>query len=60
MLLAPTLKYEATSGKQKPEHFDEEPNDVLETSFGGPFEQTGLTITTTQTNEEEVEVNTAV
>jgi hypothetical protein len=60
MQLAPTLKYEATSGKQKPEHFDEEPNDVLETSFGGPFEQTGLTIVTTQTNEEEVEVNAAI
>jgi alpha-tubulin suppressor-like RCC1 family protein len=60
MQLAPTLKYEATSGKQKPEHFDEEPNDVLETSFGGPFEQTGLTIATTQTNEEEVEVNAAI
>ncbi len=60
MQLAPTLKYEATSGKQKPEHFDEEPNDVLETSFGGPFEQMGLTITTTQTNEEEVEVNAAI
>jgi hypothetical protein len=38
----------------------EEPNDVLETSFGGPFEQTGLTITTTQTNEEEVEVSAAI
>jgi hypothetical protein len=60
MQLAPTLKYEATNGKQKPEHFDEEPNDVLETSFGGAFEQTGLTVTTTQTNEEEVEVNAAV
>ncbi len=60
MQLAPTLKYEATSGKQKPEHFDEEPDDVLEASFGGPFEQTGLTITTTQTNEEEVEVNAAI
>jgi len=60
MQLAPTLAYEATGGKQKPEHFDEEPNDVLETSFGGPFEQTGLTVTTTQTNEEEVEVNAAI
>lgn len=60
MQLAPTLEYEATGGKQKPEHFDEEPNDVLETSFGGPFEQTGLTIVTTQTNEEAVEVNAAI
>jgi alpha-tubulin suppressor-like RCC1 family protein len=55
-----TLKYEATGGKQKPEHFDEEPNDVLETSFGGAFEQTGLVVTTTQTNEEEVEINAAI
>jgi alpha-tubulin suppressor-like RCC1 family protein len=60
MQLAPTLKYEATNGKQKPEHFDEEPNDVLEMSFGAAFEQTGLTVTTTQTNEEEVEVNAAI
>jgi alpha-tubulin suppressor-like RCC1 family protein len=60
MQLAPTLKYEATNGKQKPEHFDEEPNDVLEASIGGPLAQTGLTVTATQTNEEEVEVNAAI
>jgi hypothetical protein len=61
MQLSTSLKYEATKGKQKPEEFQELPKDVLEASFGGAtFEQTGLTVTLTQTNEEEVEVNAAI
>ncbi len=61
MVGAATLKFAATKGKQKPEAFEGEAGDVLETSFsGGAFEQTGLTVTLTQTNEEEVEVNTSV
>jgi hypothetical protein len=58
MLLTVTVKASATTGKQKPENFVGEPKDILEASFsGGVFEQTGLTLTATQTNEEPVEVN---
>jgi YVTN family beta-propeller protein len=58
MLLTVTVKASATTGKQKPENFVGEPKDILEESFnGGGLEQTGLTLTTTQTNEEAVEVN---
>ena len=61
MLLTFKLKYSASKGKQKPESFVGESKDVLEASFNGaPFEQAGLTLTTTQTNEEEVEVNSVV
>jgi phospholipase C len=53
-----TVKYAATAGHQKPEHLEGEPNDVLESSLlGGSFEQTGLTLTTTLTNAEPIEVN---
>jgi YVTN family beta-propeller protein len=58
MLLAVNVKASATKGKQQPENFVGEIKDILEESFnGGGFEQTGLTLTTTQTNEEPVEVN---
>jgi YVTN family beta-propeller protein len=58
MMLAVTVKASAATGKQKPENFVGEPKDILEESFnGGGFEQMGLTLTTTQTNEEPVEVN---
>jgi FG-GAP repeat len=58
MLLTSTLKYSASKGKQKPEMFVGEPKDILEASFNKEvFAQTGLTLKTTQTNEEPVEVN---
>ena len=61
MRLTQTLKFKASKGKQKPESFVGEPKDILEASFNGePFEQTGLTLTATQTNEEAVEVNSVV
>jgi len=61
MLMTVTVKSSATTGKQKPENFVGEPKDILEESFnGGGFEQTGLTLTTTQTNEEKVEINSVV
>jgi alpha-tubulin suppressor-like RCC1 family protein len=60
MVGAATLKFVASKGKQKPEELEGEGKDVLETSFGEAFEQTGLTVTLTQTNEEEVEVNASV
>jgi hypothetical protein len=56
-----TLKFKASKGRQKPEGFAGEAKDVLEASFDeGPFEELGLSTTTTQTSEEPVEVNAAV
>jgi hypothetical protein len=53
-----TLTYAAKAGVQAQTHFEHEPNDVLETSISGSsYELTGLTLTTIQTNEERVEVN---
>jgi hypothetical protein len=61
MLLTSTLKYKASKGKQVPEHFEDEPSDVLTASLNGEiFEQLGQTASLTQTNEEAVEINTAV
>ncbi len=58
MALTQGLKFRASSGKQTPEGFVGAPKDILEASFAGkPFEQAGLTLTTTQTNEEKIEVN---
>lgn len=55
------LKYKATAGKQSPEHFEGESNAVLSMSInGGASEQAGLTLESTVTNEEEVELNTVV
>ena len=61
MKLTATEKLTASRGKQKPEHFAGGlPGEhILESSTnGGPFEQTGLTITTVLTNEEKVEAST--
>lgn len=53
-----TLKYNQKNGKQKPEKFENEPKDVLESSLSGkPFEQAGQKIETVQTDEEKLEVN---
>jgi alpha-tubulin suppressor-like RCC1 family protein len=55
-----TLKYSGTAGKQKPEHFEGGPRDVLETSFKEglpPFEQTALLLTAVRTAEENIEEN---
>jgi len=61
MVLTGTVKYSASIGKQKPEKFEGQPKDVLETSFGeAAFEQTGLKLTTIETNEEKIEINTVV
>jgi WD40 repeat protein len=53
-LVTATIKYAATGGKQKPEHFEGSPTDVLTNTLS---EQVGLTVTETQTNEEAVEIN---
>jgi hypothetical protein len=61
MLSSLSLKFKATKGKQKPEHFEGEPDDILETTYkGGPFEQSGQTETTTLTSEEKLELNAVV
>jgi hypothetical protein len=58
MSLTQALKFKATKGKQKPESFEGGPKAILEESFnGGTFEQTGLTAAITQTNAEDVEIN---
>lgn len=57
-------KYTAAKGKQKPEYYytasDEKVQDVLSAKLGGPaavFEQSGQTVTNSQTDEEPLEVN---
>jgi hypothetical protein len=61
MSAASSLSYKALEGKQAPEQFEEEPKDVLETSFsGGAAEQSGLTGKFLLSSEEAVEVNSAV
>lgn len=61
MLLASTLRFVALHGRQVPERFVNESADVLEASFGGEaFEQTGLTLTVTRSNEEPLEINSVV
>jgi hypothetical protein len=61
MLATATEKYTETAGKQKPEHFEGEPNDVLTASLNGEvFEQLGEKATLTQVNEEAVEINAVV
>jgi opacity protein-like surface antigen len=53
-----TLKYVSKLGHQVPEHFEGEPNDVLLTQInGGKIEQSGVTISSKQSAEEDLEVN---
>ena len=60
MLTTLILKYVATKGHQKPEHFEGEPNDVLVTEINGKKpEQSGITISSTQTAEDPLEVSSA-
>jgi hypothetical protein len=61
MALSSKLEFKASKGRQKPESFVGEPDDVLEASFAGaPFEAVGLTLASTQMSEEDVEVNSTV
>jgi hypothetical protein len=58
MKLTANLPYTQSAGKQKPEGFTGEPKDVFEASLNeAPFEQTGLKMTTVQTNEEKLEIS---
>jgi hypothetical protein len=61
MLLSALLKYSASKGKQKPEGFEGQPKDVIESSLGGgAFEQGAWTLETTHANQERIEVNSVV
>jgi hypothetical protein len=61
MKLSTTVKAKALKGKQKPEHFVEGPAEVLKATInGGTPEQAGESITTTQTSEEKVEINSVL
>jgi hypothetical protein len=52
------VKYMQVAGRQRPEHFEGEPNNVLEASIaGGPFEPAGLSLSVTQTSTEAIEIN---
>jgi hypothetical protein len=56
-----SLKYTATSGKQKPESFEGLPRDVIESSLGASaFEQSARVFASVLTNGEKMEVNTVV
>jgi hypothetical protein len=57
MLTTAALKYAATAGIQKPERFEGGVPEVLTNSL---FEEVGLTLTSTQTNEEPIEINPAI
>ncbi len=55
------LRSAEMNGRQKLEKFEEGPLELLESTLNGDgFEQIGLKLTTTQTNEEAVEVNSVV
>jgi hypothetical protein len=65
MKLSATVKFVASKGKQKPEKFATDPagtKRVLESSklIGGGFTQAGQALTTIQTNEEKLEINTVI
>jgi hypothetical protein len=61
MRLTDTIKFKASGGKQQPEGFFGEPITVLSTRVEEkPSEQAGETLTTIQTNEEKVEINSVV
>jgi hypothetical protein len=62
MKLTAIVKWSAKKGKQKPERFATDPEGtkrvLLWSKLGGAFYQTGLSLTTIQTNEEKLEIST--
>lgn len=61
MLLEENEKYVERKGEQKPEKFEGQPTDVLESTIDGFFHvQSGEELLTTLKNEEKVEVNSVV
>ncbi len=60
-----TIKFKATKGKQKPERFATDPATTKRVLFstklvGGGLTQAGQTLTTIQTGEEKLEINTLI
>ncbi len=61
MLLEENEKYVQRKGEQKPEKFEGQPTDVLESTIDGLFRlQSGEALLTVLTNEEKMEINTVV
>ena len=61
MSISDNVKFKASGGHQQPEHFFGEAAEVLMFTFnGGTPEQAGETLTSVQTNEEKVEINSVV
>jgi hypothetical protein len=61
MSMTATYKQGCVKGKQGTERFEGEPTDVIEQSIAGtPFEPLCWLLTTTQTSEEKIEVNSVV
>ncbi len=61
MVSSETETFTQTKGKQKPEAFEGEPADVLESAIGSAApEQSGMALRGTLTNVEEIEVNRVV
>jgi hypothetical protein len=57
MSLTSTVQFSAVKAKQKPEHFEGEPDMFLENKFASaPYEQWGMNMTMVLTNEEKVEI----
>jgi hypothetical protein len=56
MLTTSTVKFTAIGGKQRPESFEGEEQEVLTNGFG---EQVGVSLNSTQTTEEPIEINPA-
>jgi len=52
--------FKSKRGKQLPEQFEGGKREILESSFEAPSEQTGLTLTMSQTNKEAIEINSVV
>ena len=61
MKLTATVKFTAVKGVQKPTKFEGGANMFLEGKFAaGPYEQSGQSATTIQTNEEKIEIRTGL
>jgi hypothetical protein len=61
MVTKAPVKFVQSKGLQKPTHFEGSPEDVLLTKLGeGAAQRSGLSLTTNQTSEEKIEVNSVV
>jgi hypothetical protein len=61
MVTKAPVKFVQSKGVQKPTHFEAGPEDVLLTKLAeGAAQKSGLSLTTNQTSEEKIEVNSVV